>query len=329
VDLRADRAFLRRGLHAAATVECRGLAAAGLFASLILLYPVVLLQSQTYLAFAGIGLWAVWSLVGGAIVRFVGLDLVGRPVALQDALAHAYRHWRAHFGAPILLVVYVAILGGIALGIAQVLRVPVAGWILLALLSPVVLLLGVSAVWLFVRFVLAEHAIAPGVALGSGGAFAALTRSLAWLRKAPGRMIAIRNAAMVRLLWHSLFRVVPSVAVLAAVWLLLPDVATDAIRKALWLERSVRVIPTDPVITFDSDSADVLILSLVALVGSWVASAPAAMLFGAHAALYLLHRRDIDGVALDVPPSDAEGAKSLEELGFALVKRLGDEPEVS
>ena len=315
MDAPGDLDVVSLGLRTALSSRNRSLVAGGILLSLTLFVPLLYVPEVPVLVGIGVALWAIWSLVGGAVARSVGREIGGRPLTRREAFSFAIRRWPSLFGTPLLRFVYIAGMSAVALGLAQVFRVPFAGWPLLVLFSPAILGLGAVSLWLLVRFLFVEHLAVPAVVLDESGGFRAFTRLLAWFRAKPARLARLHGAALVSGALRGTLRAIPGAALLAVLWWLLPDAPSDAVRDALG---GAFGTPT---------AARLGILFLVAVPGSWVASAFVTTVYGAHAALYLVHRRAIDGIPVDAPPIVAEGDKSLADLGIELVQRIRDEFE--
>jgi hypothetical protein len=187
-----------------------------------------------------------------------------------------------------------------------VVGVPYAGWPLLVLLSPVILVVGRSALSLVVRWLLAGHLVGPGIAEGNADAFRALSRAFAYLRGSPLSSLRRRALGFGLWLYRSLLRIGTSLAVVALAWLVLRDAAARA-----FLHPGIA-----------SGIARVASVMLVLLLGAWLLAVPLGAFFGVRAAVYLLLRRDLDGTPTDARGAALEPEPTLEELGMELVESL-------
>lgn len=323
---RGDLALLATGLRAAGAFGVRLMVAAGLLLSGLLVYvllalfpgppangggPVHLYRAllsaedpallRLFLVAAGTILFAIWSVFGGAVLRYVVLAQRGKPAPVSEALSHSVRHWTSHLFAPVLLLLALGLGVGVVALLVSVSRIPYIGWPLLLVLSPAILAVSGAAVWLALRWLIGGHLVGSAVAADGVRAFGAVSRMRAYARRAPIRILWLRLLALLLVLAHSLLRVgVIAAAVALPVYFLDGSEASDV---------AVMV-------------AILFLLVLAAFALAW----PVALSFGAHASLYLIHRRDLDGSAIACEESDPEREKSLVELGIELEQSLGQEP---
>jgi hypothetical protein len=253
-----------------------------------------------FLVAGSVLVWAIWSAVNGAVGRGVVLEIRGQPATVGETLSFALSEWSSFFFAPLLIVF--TMLGGAAIIsiLVDVTRIPAVGWPLLLLLSPVVLLVSFAVIGLSVRYLVGGHLIAPTIAAGNGGLFGSAFRALAYARRTPVRMVLEHLLALLLVLLHSVYRIL----VLGAA-IVLPGLFID------WQS--------------PSDLAVLCLLPLSLVLIAWLLAWPISLCCGARTGLYLKHRRDFDGVPIESAEDDPEKAKSLEDLGVELVRKLREE----
>jgi hypothetical protein len=273
-----------------------------------------------FLVSAGTLVWAIWSLAGGALLRGTAQGLAERPA--EENLVSCRRRWGALFWAPIVSVLSSAFLLVLAALLVLPVAIPWVGWLLVLVLSPAILVLGGAGARRFLRWVFAGHLILPGIAVEGSTAFAATGRAQAWLRRSPLGVVGLRLAGALLVVAETVRALsAPALALAALGWFvsLLPG------------DPGGRVLATVRNGIGDGTAADAVaagaavVLSLV--VAAWYLAVPVCHRIGGRAGLYLLHRRDLDGVPLTDPGPDPGPPKSLEELGVELVERIRGEAE--
>ncbi len=253
--------------------------------------------SLLFLVFAGILLWAVWSLISGAALRSAVLSIRGEPVTVLKALNSAIRHWTAYFFAPIALITWLAAGTALVYALVSLTRVPAVGWPIFLLLSPVAFLVALAVVNRFARWLIGGHLTGPAIAAGHGSAFAALGLANAYARRAPVKVVLYHLLAMLLVVLHASWRVLLVAAAVGLTGLFLN-----------WRDTSVL--------------AEICTWPILLAVASWLLAWPVSLCLGSRAGLYLMHKKELDGREIAAAENDPERLKSLEELGFELVQRL-------
>ncbi|MCS7239147.1 MAG: hypothetical protein NZ899_12895 [Thermoguttaceae bacterium] len=133
------------------------------------------------------GLWAigVWGYFGGAICRTAALALArDEYITLRDCLAHARKKWLSHLGAPLVPLVPV-VLAVVGLGVMGLLLRTDWGALILALMWPIVLIVGLGVVLLGVGVLLGWPLMWGTLATENADAFDAVSRSFSYLFQRP------------------------------------------------------------------------------------------------------------------------------------------------
>ncbi len=265
----------------------------------------------------GAALWLLWAFAGGAVTVHAGFAAAGRAQGFRASLSRAWRRLFALAFAPVFALLAAATILGFAVLLAQVVRVPAVGVILLALLSPAILFLAVAGLRIVLSHVLVGSLAAADLALGERGGFGALAGAYGLLRRGGAGTLLRRALCAGR-------------AVLAgAPGAVLTAGGAAAVGLALWWTAKGALFPVACALRHGhggvwtaeglaATAAGAAILGAAA----WALAWPVAMLFGARAALFLSERRRLDGLEPESAVPAAAPGKTLAELGVELVERL-------
>jgi hypothetical protein len=270
-----------------------------------------------FLLAASGALWLIWHAVGTAITHHTVLGLTGESPGLGETFAAGFVRLPRVISVPIFVLSGTALLAALPAGLLQVVRIPVVGWPLAVVLLPVVLLLFGGAVSILLRALLTGHLAAVAAVIEGEGGFVALTRSFAYLRRNPIRVLLLRIAGPLIALLLSLPRLVVQLLAAGAAYgvLSLTAPAATARLQPIFLGLFGAGSPPASFAAFA-----VVLVSL--LLAAWVAGGLLAAVFGVRAGQYLLFRRRLDGVEHDALLPARPREKTLEELGAELIESL-------
>ncbi len=132
---------------------------------------------------------AVLSFVGGAICRMAALQFArGEKPGLIEALRFGSQRFTSCFFAPLLSVVFIAIIGGIIFLVSLLGLIPYVGGLITALFMLLVLFLGAVIAVVLIGTVGGFNLMFPAVAYDGSDAFDALSRSFSYVFSRPWRM---------------------------------------------------------------------------------------------------------------------------------------------
>jgi len=132
---------------------------------------------------------AVLSLVGGAVCRMAALQFArGEKPGLIEALRFGSQRFTSCFFAPLLSVVFIAIIGGIIFLVSLLGLIPYVGGLITALFMLLVLFLGAVIAVVLIGTVGGFNLMFPAVAYDGSDAFDALSRSFSYVFSRPWRM---------------------------------------------------------------------------------------------------------------------------------------------
>jgi hypothetical protein len=264
--------------------------------------------------------WTVLSLAGGVVMRGVALDLAGRPASLPELLRFARHHWFGLAGATPATLAASAVMALFAGVLLLLVRVPLAGWLLLLVVLLPVVVFAWGAVRIVLTWLVAGHLAAAGVAVEGPGTYPAIARPGVWFRRDPTGLVVARLCGIGVGIGHALW----SIAFAAGAGLLLWHLAgffAGGVRAGV--ETTLREGFGAVSLHADVGAAVAGLIGIVFL--AWLASAPLVCLFGGRVALYLGHREALDGTPVDAPDPKRVRQKDLDEQGVELVRQIREE----
>lgn len=336
--------LLRLGMRSARSGPVRRFLAGGVLVTLLVLYlllvlfpglpmsgdprellPVLAARPSlfaVYLVAAAVLAFAIGALVAGAAIRETAEIVAGRPGSLPESFAFARRRWGRLFAIPLAAFAPVTLLLLFAFLFLQVVRIPIVGWPLLVLLSPAVVACAAGAAGIVLRLFLVAHLLLAGTAAEGLPSVSAISRSFTWLRARPFSLVGLRTAAAALSLVETAIRLAPAALGLAGVVLLLRWIPGDPLAGP-WETLRSGFGTVGPGADLGAAAIALVLVGLFC----WYAALALGNEAGAATALYLLHRRELDGVPVDAPLPGEERGKSLEELGMELVERIRGQKE--
>lgn|GEM_PF-6848513 len=232
---------------------------------------------------------ALWSLIGVAICRVLALRICrDEYCSMGDALGYSWRVRRTGILFPLAIALPMLVLAGFNALAGLVFQIPLAGWLLSALMLPLTLLASFLLVIIAIGAFFSLGLVPAAIAVERRGTYDSIGKAFNYLLARP--LVVIANALLVGVLLWGLFDIFVTRGVVAQVLQLsttpfFPNDTYEAILKG----------QVDRLAGFEWFCAQlhhlVLVIFDVVLRGLFVSLA-----LGASTSLFLVLRRDIDGL---------------------------------
>ena len=284
-----------------------------------------------YLLWQGFLVVLLWGRFGGTLYRLAAVDLAaGRKEEPASAARFAARHWRGLVGAR--LAVLGAGLGPLVAAAALALVGRMEGALGMTLLAVVVLpvaALALLGVVIGSVAVLAGFLTGPTVACEDSDAFDAVSRAFTYAGAGLPRLVGLRLRFLLGVLLGSGWRALRTALVMGvAVFALRVGAGHGAIDRAAAILKAMGEPPDAArlgISSADYAVAGAMALAFGLLVVVWLADLISRVVC-ARTAVYLILRRDVDGVPTDRVRTQPEfaGPQAAEGAGFVEVARVGE-----
>jgi len=267
---------------------------------------------------------AVLSLVGGTICRMAALQFArGEKAGPIEALRFGSQRFTSFFFAPLISVVFIAIIGAIVFVVSLMGLIPYVGGLITASFMLLVLFLGAVIAVVLIGTATGFNLMFPAVAYDGSDAFDALSRSFSYVFSRPWRMgfytlMAAVHGAICYICVRLFAFLLLSVTRLLVSFAVGIGGAGDKL-EAIWAKPEFMNLlgssSAAPAGTIEAVAAFIIYLFLWVVAGL-VVSVVITYYFSANTIIYSLMRNKVDNAALDeiYQDSDESGSDSIATL---------------